>query len=177
MRASLIAVIACIGLPFTSLATDASAVALTPAQSAAIDKFIATQEIRRDRKHPSLNLLEYRDARSYVVGAIGSPAIPVVVVQYTLEGGNRWELYIAVFERATMQHRAHTRVGAKGQRSATLTRAVPAGGIELDTLYYGDGDALCCPSVPGSTSYELDGTSLQESEVRIDCSARKEAPK
>jgi len=145
---------------------------LTKKEIRAVDAFIKGQERIRSHKYVSLNRTEYRDARQYLLGDLNGDKFPDLVVRYTLEEGNTWTLYLAVFRRPSMQHLAHALVGGKGYRSVDLN-TVANGLIEVKILYYSSYDGLCCPSVPGTSVYYIAEKSLREGEVRVDCTQWK----
>ncbi len=150
--------------------SPASMPELTKKEIRAVDSFIGSQVRIRSHKYLSLNSLEYRDARQYIVGNLNGEN--ALVVRYTLEESNNWTLYLAVFRKSSMQHIAHDRVGGKGYRSVDLN-GIANGGIKLNVLYYSPYDGLCCPSVPGTSLYSITGNSLREDEVRVDCTQWK----
>ncbi len=141
----------------------------------AVDSFIKSQERIRSHKHTSLNRREYRETRRYMFGDVDGDKVPDLVVRYTLEEGNNWTIYIVAFKRPLMQHLAHARVGGKGYRGVELA-AVADGVIEIKTGYYSRRDALCCPSVAGTSAYSIAKGVLIEDDMIVDC-AGSEVPK
>ncbi len=149
-------------------AMESPAQSPTPAEIKAVDAFIKTQERLRSTQYVSDNLLEFREGRQYAFDEAGGSGKTILAVRYTLEEGNNWTLFLAAFSRPTMKCQAHARVGGKGYRNVDIS------GVKGDMIYlkielYSTYDALCCPSVPGSTIYELTDDSLVEKELRVDC--------
>jgi hypothetical protein len=88
------------------------------------------------------------------------------VVRYTLEAGTNWTLHLAAFDVATLKYVAHSKVGGKGLRSVDL-KSVMGNVIEVDTLYYADTDALCCPSIGGHSTLDVLDGSIEEEDTRV----------
>jgi hypothetical protein len=110
---------------------------------------------------------EFQDARKYIKGDINGDKIPDLIVQYTLEEGNNWTIYIAVFEEPSMKLIAAKHIGGKGYRIAELSK-VKNGLIEIGVQLYSTEDALCCPSVPGTAYYLVKKNSLNEARLIVD---------
>ena len=151
---------------------DPSQPTLTEKEIRAVDAFIKKQERIRSHKNVSLNRVEYKEARQYMLGDVNGDKVPDLVVYYSLVEGNTWNLFIAVFKRPCMQNPVNARVGGKGYRGIELSR-VAEGLIEVKTKYYSPYDALCCPSVPGTSVYYLAEGALIEGEVRVNCTEWK----
>jgi hypothetical protein len=119
---------------------------------ASIDAFIARQA-RCERGQ------EYRDARKVGGGDLTHDSAAETVVLYTIEGqlgSNNYVQYLTVFARegGRLSPVATAEVGGKSVRSVEL-RSIEVSAIDLDTLSYGPKDAMCCPSVKGTTQYVL----------------------
>jgi hypothetical protein len=139
--------------------TGAGARAPQDKDAASIDAFIARQA-RRERGQ------EYRDARKVVVGDLSGDSEAETVVLYTIEsqlGSNNYVQYLTVFARegGRLSPVATAEVGGKSARLVEL-RSIEASAIDLDTLSYGPKDAMCCPSVKGTTRYVLVNRRLRE---------------
>ena len=158
-------------VPMISPAADVPAVKLTPKEIRAVDAFITTQARARRSKETPDRCVEDPDARRYLVGDVAHDRVPDIVVRYTLEQGNNWTLFLAVFTRPSMRPVASARVGGKGYRTVDLGE-ISHGVIELHTQSYAPNDPMCCPSVPGQSTYGLVQGRLEEIELTIDCSAR-----
>jgi hypothetical protein len=141
------------------LSTAADARVRQDEDAAAIDAFIARQA-RRERGQ------EYRNARKVVAGDLTHDSAAETVVLYTIEGqlgSNNYAQYLTVFARegGRLSPVATAEVDGKSARSVDL-RSIEASAIDLDTLSYGPKDAMCCPSVKGTTRYVLVGRRLRE---------------
>jgi hypothetical protein len=127
---------------------------------------VVREQVGSGRSADDQPVVEYPEARLILAGSGASPGASLLVAQYTIETGNSWQLYLAVFDRNTHRVLAKGRVGGKGYREVTV-KAVRDGVVQLETKYYGRDDPLCCPSIRGTTSVEVRDGQLWETDVRI----------
>jgi len=139
----------------------AEAVELTAAQEQAITRFVRSQERVRSRRDPARNRIEYREGRRYAAGDVTGDGVADLAAQYTTEEGNNYRLFLVVFDGRSLKPLDHTRVGGKGLRDAELRRVVDRV-VEIDTRDYAESDAACCPSVVGTTRYQITRGRLHE---------------
>jgi len=90
-------------------------------------------------------------------------------VQFTVETDLDWQIYIAVLAAKTRHLLARGRVGGKGYRSITL-HGVSDGILNCEAQYYGSGDALCCPSITGTSKFEVRNGQLWETDATVNYS-------
>lgn len=107
--------------------------------------------------------------RLYAHGDLNRDGRDELVVQYTLEQGNAWYLFLAVFEQPSMKCIANAQVGGLYCRAVTLV-GVAHGCVELTTSTYAPNDRPNFPTIPGSTRYCLDPKDqLRESTPSPEC--------
>ena len=136
----------------------------------AVDRLVRTQ-VGSGRSADDQPVAEIPKARLYAVGS-GSETTTYVAAQYTIETGNSWQLYMVVLDGATHTVLARGRIGGKGYRDATL-EAVRQGVIVVRLKYYGESDAMCCPSVLGEAYFEVRDGELWEADARVKCGVAK----
>jgi len=124
-----------------------------------VNTFVADQAKRLAR--PNDPVKEFRNARKIARAEINGDSQQNLVVLFTLEQGNNWTQFLAVFSGAEVKPVASARVGGKGNRSVALEGAA-RGEITISTKSYAPSDALCCPSVPGQSRMFLQGGALVE---------------
>jgi hypothetical protein len=122
-----------------------------PRASVRSDQDIADEFVRKQQGEDEP---EYREARKYLRGDLTGDGIDDLVVQFTLEEGNFWRLFLAVFRGPGFTDVKVAQVGGKSWRTVDIQR-IEELGVVAATAYYGEGDALCCPSLSGSTVFEL----------------------
>jgi hypothetical protein len=151
----------------------AAAIISSPASASDVtqmDRDLVERLVRADvgsgRSADGQPVAEYPDARLFLVGSGATRGTTLLVAQYTIETGNAWQLYVAVFDRDTHRLLGKGRVGGKDYREVTI-KGVLDGVVHLETKYYGPEDAMCCPSIPGTTSLELRDGQLWETDARI----------
>jgi hypothetical protein len=147
------------------LSPSLKAADLTPSDRAAVEGVIR-QGVGSGKSPDGDPISENPDARHIVVGKGSGASASLLVAQYTIETGNVWQIYLAVIDRSTHRTLARGRVGGKGYREVAL-KAVADGVVDLDTLNYGADDPMCCPSVPGESSFEVRDGQLFERDARI----------
>jgi len=129
------------------------------ADTAAIDKFIASQESYESGQ-------QAEGFRTVLTGDLNHDGIPDAAVLYTLEGQNgtnNYVQYLAVFVRVKghLVPFAHAAVGGKNYRAIKI-EAIENDMILCSTLGYAPKDPSCCPTIKGSTRYALEGNKLKE---------------
>jgi hypothetical protein len=143
------------------LASSTKAEVLTPIEAKAVNAYISREAARRARGGEAVE--EFVGARRIGRGDVDGDGRDDLVVLYTLERGNDWTQFVAVFGGPRGRPLASTRVCGKGQRSVDLG-GVTDRRIELATKRYGPSDALCCPSVAGHAWLSLRAGALEEVE-------------
>jgi hypothetical protein len=96
-----------------------SADEVTQSDLEAVNKLILAQ-VGSGRSADDQPVAEYSTARRILIGSGPMPGSRWVVVQYTIETGLNWQIYLAVLTGQTHQILARGRVGGKGYRSVTL---------------------------------------------------------
>lgn len=81
-------------------------------------------------------------------------------------GGNDYEQRLAVFSNPINRAVLDERVGGKAYRSVSLSK-VASKLVRFDVKFYDQDDALCCPSVPGSTAYTYHPHALSEISTKV----------
>jgi len=137
----------------------------------AVEQLIRSQ-VGTGRSPDDQPIAEHAEARRILVGSGPSGSAPLLVVQYTIETGNSWQLYVAVFEKDSHRLLARGRVGGKAYREVSV-KSVAGGLVEMDTIYYALADALCCPSVHGTSALEVRDGQLWETDARIQSGPKK----
>jgi hypothetical protein len=97
-------------------------------------------------------------------GDLNHDDTPDVAVLFTIEGpGNGYAQYLAVFIRTDgkLTPLDHATVGGKLYRAAKLI-AIQNGVINLTTTAYAAKDPACCPTIKGTTQYQLIDNKLKE---------------
>jgi hypothetical protein len=138
---------------------------ITAAERQAVQHLI-DEQVGTGRSADDQGVSEARDARRMVTGTGEASNTNVLVVEYTLETGNSWQIYLAIFDRASLQVLASGRIGGKEYREATL-QSVRGGVISVKTMNYAPDDASCCPTIPGRTIFEVRGGHLWETDTRV----------
>ena len=152
-------------LALTLLLNCGWAAELSEAQREAVDRLVrelgSTGHVQRDSIVAMMPDLQMK-------GRIG------FVVLFTHEdpkgaGGFTQDQVLAIFGGPETGHRLllSKRVGGKGYRAVALKQVAPTM-ITLDVLFYGTGDASCCPSLRGLTRYEFSNGTLEEGGTYIE---------
>jgi hypothetical protein len=149
------------------LSSPSSADNIASSDREAVNKLILAQ-VGSGRSANGQPAAEYSAARRILNGSGPAPGSRWVVVQYTIETGHSWQIYVAVLTGQTHQLLARGRVGGKGYRSVTLN-AVSDGVLKCEVQYYAAEDALCCPSVRGASYFEVREGRLWETNARVNC--------
>ena len=138
--------------------------AATPADQEAIARVVRAH-VGSGRSADDQPIAEHPKFRRIVFGS-DEGGRSLMAVQFTIETGNNWNVFIAVVDRPTSRAVAEARVGGKAYRSVTL-RSLDRGLLKVDAEYYGGADPLCCPTVQGSSSFEVRPPGLWETDVRV----------
>ncbi len=147
------------------LSSSSSAVDVTRSDREAVSKLILGH-VGAGLSEDEQPVAEYSAARRILTGFGRAHGNRWVVVQYTIETGLSWQIYIAVLTGQTHQLLARGRVGGKGYRSVTL-KAVSDGVLKCEVQYYAPEDGLCCPSVRGTSYFEVRDGQLWETDARV----------
>lgn len=131
----------------------------------AVNQLILAQ-VGSGRSADGQPVAENSAARRIFVGSGPAPGSRWVAVQYTIETGVSWQIYVAVLAGQTHQLLARGRVGGKGYRSVTLN-AVSDGVLKCEVQYYASDDALCCPSIPGTSYFEVRDGQIWETDAIV----------
>jgi len=142
--------------------SSATPVEITTADQEAVEQCIHAQ-LGSSRSADGQPVAEYQAARRIVAGS-GPRAL--LALQYTIETGNSWQIYIALFDRSTHRLLASGRVGGKAYREVSIT-SIAEGGVELEASYYAPQDGLCCPSIRGTSFIGMREGHLWETNMRI----------
>jgi hypothetical protein len=151
------------------LSSRAWAADVTQADREAVEDLIRAQ-VGSGRSADDQPVVEYPEGRRILVGSGAKRGTSVVVAQYTIETGNTWQIYVAVLDKKSHRRLATGRVGGKGYRGVTL-KSVADGVLELAAEFYGAGDAMCCPSVRGTSWFEVRDGQLWETDTKVQCHA------
>jgi hypothetical protein len=152
-------------LSFPSSADDA-----TRSDREAVNRLILKQA-GSGRSADDQSIGEYSKARRILTGSGPASGSRWVVAQYTIETGLNWQIYVAVLAGQTHTLLARGRVGGKGYRIVTLN-AVSDGVLKCEVQYYGTKDPLCCPSIRGTSCFEVRDGQLWETDARLNYGAQ-----
>jgi hypothetical protein len=133
---------------FALLGNDAS-----QSDQEAVNKLILAQ-IGSGRSADGQLIPENSTARRLLTGSGATPGSHWVAVQYTIKTGLIWQTYVAVLTEKNHQLLVRGRVGGKGYRNVSLN-GVSDVVLKFEVQYYGPEDVLCCPSVEGTSSFEV----------------------
>ena len=111
---------------------------------------------------------EYKEARRFCLEDIDGDGKDDIAVIYILESfccGNNYHFHLAVFINKGTKYElvTSTEVGGNGSRGVNFN-TIKNGKIQLNTVKYLPGDAMCCPSSKGRTTYILKNGKLIESD-------------
>jgi hypothetical protein len=151
---------------------NARASDINPLDRAALETVIRSH-VGSGRSADGQPVEEYADGRHVLVGRGLSVGSSYVAAVYTIETGNTWQIYLAVVDGTSHRVLADGRVGGKGYRT-TRVKAVKDGVIEVEAKYYGPGDAMCCPTVPGTSWFGVRDGLIWEAEAKIETSRSPE---
>jgi hypothetical protein len=145
--------------------SPSSAGDVTRSDREAVNKLILAQ-VGSGRSADDQPIVEHSAARRILVGFGPASGRRWVAVEYTIETGVSWQIYVAVLEGQTHRLLARARVGGKGYRSVTLN-AVSDGVLQCEVHYYAPDDALCCPSIRGASHFEVRDGQLWETDATV----------
>ncbi|PID56375.1 hypothetical protein CSB45_11875 [candidate division KSB3 bacterium] len=144
----------CILSNYTAFAAISLSI-LSSEENSRIDEFITSQEIHCDDSSQVVQRCETnKDLRIYLEGDIGNNGLEEIAIQYTLEEGNNWYVYLSIFDKTSLQVIDFKMIGGKAFREISI-REIVDGWVVADTLSYTDSDSLCCPSLPGRSEFIL----------------------
>ncbi len=129
-----------------------------PADQKVIDKYLSNLANQLNGQIPE------EVPRTIRTGDLNHDGAPDVAVLFTIEGpGNGYAQYLAVFLRTDgkLTPLDQATVGGKLYRAAKLI-AIQNGVINLDTTSYAAHDPACCPTIKGTTQYQLVDNKLKE---------------
>ncbi len=131
---------------------------LQPADQKVIDKYLSNLADQLGGQIPE------EVPRTVRTGDLNQDGTPDVAVLFTIEGpGNGYAQYLAVFLRTggKLVPLDHATVGGKFYRSVKLI-SIQDGVINLATTSYAAHDPTCCPTIKGTTQYQLVTNKLKE---------------
>lgn len=132
--------------------------ALQPADQKVIDKYLSNLADQLGGQIPE------EVPQTIRTGDLNHDGTSDVAVLFTIEGpGNGYAQYLAVFLRTggKLVPLDHATVGGKFYRAAKLI-AIQDGVINLATTGYAPNDPTCCPTIKGTTQYQLVDNKLKE---------------
>jgi hypothetical protein len=132
--------------------------ALQPADQKVIDKYLSNLASHLGGQIPE------EVPQTVRTGDLNHDGTPDVAVLFTIEGpGNGYAQYLAVFLRTDgkLAPLDHATVGGKFYRAAKLI-SIQDGIINLATTGYAAHDPTCCPTIKGTTQYQLVDNKLKE---------------
>jgi hypothetical protein len=135
-----------------------SSARLLPGDGKVIDQFVSGLARKQGGEVPE------EIPRAVLTGDLNRDGIADVAVLFTIEGpGNNYGQYLGVFVRRNGKLVAadHAAVGGKLYRAVKMT-SIQDGVIHLSTTSYAEKDPACCPTIKGSTQYELVDGKLKE---------------
>jgi hypothetical protein len=147
-----------LGLGIPSPIASAAPPALQPTDQKVINKYLSDLAGQLGGQIPE------EVPRTIRTGDLNHDGTPDVAVLFTIEGpGNGYAQYLAVFLRTDgkLTPVDHATVGGKLYRAAKLI-AIQNGIIKLDTTSYAAHDPACCPTIKGTTQYQLVNNKLKE---------------
>jgi hypothetical protein len=145
-----------LGLP--SAIASAAPPALQPADQRVINKYLS------DLANHLGGQIPQEVPQTIRTGDLNHDGTPDVAVLFTIEGpGNGYAQYLVIFLRTNGQlvPLDHATVGGKLYRAAKLI-AIQDGVINLATTAYAAHDPTCCPTIKGTTRYQLVDNKLKE---------------
>ena len=147
-----------LGLGIPSAIASGVQTALQPADQKVIDKYLSNLANHLGGEIPE------EVPRTIRTGDLNHDGTPDVAVLFTIEGpGNGYAQYLAVFLRTggKLTPLDHATVGGKLYRAAKLI-AIQNGVINLAITGYAAHDPACCPTIKGTTRYQLVDNKLKE---------------
>jgi hypothetical protein len=158
MRTATALALLLVALGFLTPITSAAPPRLQPADQKVIDKYLSNLANQLDGEIPE------EVPQTVRTGDLDHDGTPDVAVLFTIEGpGNGYAQYLAVFLRTNgkLVPLDHATVGGKFYRAAKLI-SVQDGIINLATTSYAAHDPTCCPTIKGTTQYQLVDNKLKE---------------
>ena len=156
--AAALALLVVFGLCVPSPRASAAPPPLQPADQKVINKYLSNLANHLGGQIPE------EVPQTIRTGDLNHDGTPDVAVLVTIEGpGNGYAQYLAVFIRTNgkLVPLDHATVGGKFYRAAKLI-AIQEGVINLATTAYAPKDPTCCPTIKGTTQYQLVDNKLKE---------------
>lgn len=110
---------------------------------------------------------EYCRFRDIAHGDINGDGVEDLVVVFNVEGacnkekgrapgacGNHHETYLKAFLGKELKEIPTIEIGGRGMRLISSVKVIKDA-VEVETLTYGEQDAMCCPSVTGHTQFAI----------------------
>jgi hypothetical protein len=147
-----------LGLGIPSPRASAAPPALQPADQKVINKYLSDLANHLGGEIPE------EVPQTIRTGDLNHDGTPDVAVLFTIEGpGNGYAQYLAVFLRTNgkLVPLDHATVGGKLYRTAKLI-SIQDGIINLATTGYSAHDPTCCPTIKGTTRYQIVDNKLKE---------------
>jgi hypothetical protein len=141
-----------------SARASAAPPALQPADQKVINKYLSDLANHLDGQIPE------EVPQTIRTGDLNHDGTPDVAVLVTIEGpGNGYAQYLAVFLRTDgkLVPVDHATVGGKFYRAIKLI-SIQDGVINFATTAYAAKDPACCPTIKGTTQYQLIDNKLKE---------------
>jgi hypothetical protein len=158
MRTAAALALLLVGLGIPAPFASAAPPALQPADHKVINKYLSDLANKLGGQIPEEVPPTIR------TGDLNQDGTPDVAVLFTIEGpGNGYAQFLAIFLRADgkLTPIDHATVGGKLYRAAKLI-AIQNGVINLATTGYATHDPACCPTIKGTTQYQLVDNKLKE---------------
>jgi hypothetical protein len=156
--AALASLIVGLALGIPSPIASAAPPALQPADQKVINKYLSDLASHLGGQIPE------EVPQTIRTGDLNHDGTPDVAVLVTIEGpGNGYAQHLAVFLRTNgkLVPLDHATVGGKLYRAVKLI-AIQNGVINLATTDYATHDPACCPTIKGTTQYQLVASKLKE---------------
>jgi hypothetical protein len=156
--AALASLVVALALGIPSARASGAPPALQPADQKVIDRYLSNLANQLGGQIPQ------EVPQTIRTGDLNHDGTPDVSVLFTIEGpGNGYAQYLAVFLRTNgkLTPLDHATVGGKFYRAAKLI-SIQDGLINLDTTGYAPHDPTCCPTIKGTTQYQLVANKLKE---------------
>jgi hypothetical protein len=156
--AALASLVVVFGLGIPAARASAAPPTLQPADQKVINKYLSDLANHLGGQIPE------EVPQTIRTGDLNHDGTPDVAVLFTIEApGNGYAQYLAVFLRTDgkLTPLDHATVGGKLYRAAKLI-AIQDGVINLATTNYAAKDPTCCPTIKGTTQYQLINNKLKE---------------
>ena len=158
MRTAAALALLLVAFSIASPIASAAPPALQPADQKVINKYLSNLANQLGGQIPE------EVPRTIRTGDLNHDGTPDVAVLFTIEGpGNGYAQYLAAFLRTDgiLTPIDHATVGGKLYRAAKLI-SIQNGVINLAITSYAAHDPACCPTIKGTTQYQLVENKLKE---------------